>query len=502
MNKRILPFFFVLIALSTKGQDTFEKYYDAAGTATLKLNELASGNVFVGMAFEYGTSIVNAQGSVLHSKCYAVDTMLVIQSVKKISNNEFYFGSIYAQGLNAPDPGAHPLLGKMDSLGNVTMLNYYHLNVGANIGNAIGDLEVVSHKGVIGWDRDNRLMLLRADSNLMHIWSRAFDQEGVFHFTKELPSGDLLVGFELASGGASLMRTDANGNILWCKSYFRPDGRMHDAVIESDTSFVVVGYSPSPGQKVFLMNVNGNGDVLWCLGYNTVQPWNGLHPQVRIVKALDDNYVLLLSADRPWLLKTDLNGDTLWSRRFGVNAGSYSTADLLATADGGYMFDGEGYPWGMYIFKTDSLGHLPCSEAPPAPLHITQLFPVDSNITLTSVDGAVTYPAYALATMCNAITTLDGCTITSTPNPVLSNLDKPRIRPNPTTGRITVQFTDPLTAESYYSVYDTMGRLLYQRPLPQGQQTEEVDLSRFGQGTYVLKFTSPEGVCFERVVLE
>jgi hypothetical protein len=166
------------------------------------------------------------------------------------------------------------------------------------------------------------------------------------------------------------------------------------------------------------------------------------------------------------------------------------------------MFDGEGYPWGMYIFKTDSLGHLPCSEAPPAPLHITQLFPVDSNITLTSVDGAVTYPAYALATMCNAITTLDGCTITSTPNPVLSNLDKPRIRPNPTTGRITVQFTDPLTAESYYSVYDTMGRLLYQRPLPQGQQTEEVDLSRFGQGTYVLKFTSPEGVCFERVVLE
>jgi hypothetical protein len=74
--------------------------------------------------------------------------------------------------------------------------------------------------------------------------------------------------------------------------------------------------------------------------------------------------------------------------------------------------------------------------------------------------------------------------------------------PNPTPGRITVQFADTLMAESYYSVCDTMGRLLYQRPLPKGQQTEEVDLSRYGKGTYVLKFTRPEGVCVERVVLE
>jgi len=125
---------------------------------------------------------------------------------------------------------------------------------------------------------------------------------------------------------------------------------------------------------------------------------------------------------------------------------------------------------------------------------------VDSSITLTSVDGAVTYPAYAQDTTYAPITMLEGCNITHVP--VEHQVSKPRIHPNPTTGRITVRFTDPLTAESYYSVYDTMGRLLYQRPLPQGQQTEEVDLSRFGQGTYVLKFTSPEGVCFERVVLE
>ncbi|MBP8878543.1 MAG: T9SS type A sorting domain-containing protein, partial [Flavobacteriales bacterium] len=61
---------------------------------------------------------------------------------------------------------------------------------------------------------------------------------------------------------------------------------------------------------------------------------------------------------------------------------------------------------------------------------------------------------------------------------------------------------DPLQAESYYSVYDTMGKLLFQRRLPTGATQEEVDLSGFSPGTYVLRFTDRDGVCYERVVLE
>jgi hypothetical protein len=76
------------------------------------------------------------------------------------------------------------------------------------------------------------------------------------------------------------------------------------------------------------------------------------------------------------------------------------------------------------------------------------------------------------------------------------------IRPNPTPGRFTVEFPDPLMRDSYYSVYDATGRLLYQRPLPAGATLEEIDLSRFGRGTYVLRVTDPQGSCYERVVVE
>ena len=34
------------------------------------------------------------------------------------------------------------------------------------------------------------------------------------------------------------------------------------------------------------------------------------------------------------------------------------------------------------------------------------------------------------------------------------------------------------------------------------QGASEVDLSQFGSGTYVIKFTDKEGMCYERVVVE
>lgn len=76
------------------------------------------------------------------------------------------------------------------------------------------------------------------------------------------------------------------------------------------------------------------------------------------------------------------------------------------------------------------------------------------------------------------------------------------IGPNPNTGLFVLEFHEPVNAGSYYSVYDATGRLLLQRPLPSGATLEEVDLSRFGRGAYVLRVTDPEGVRHERVVVE
>ncbi|MBX2978327.1 MAG: T9SS type A sorting domain-containing protein [Flavobacteriales bacterium] len=370
---------------------------------------------------------------------------------------------------------------------------------------------------------------MKVSASLDPVWAKWFPNSGGFQFIKELPGGDLLAGINMDTAGAVVARMDADGNFLWLKSYIRPKGMVHDAVIESDDSFVITGftdsiastnpfipYPPTYHPRLFMMKLNGDGEVQWCRGYDSAPNlWYSRHPS-RLVKKLDGKYAMLATLGypqnnlffRPFLMKTDLNGDTLWTRSVGADGHDYFTMDLLAHSDGGLMFSGG--VWGNlpnmqtglpYIFKADSLGHFSCQER-QYPLQILDLFPTDSSFTLTSIDGATVHPAFVSDTTFAPIAVYDACLVTSVPPHHSSKQRSVRVYPNPTPGRFNLEFSDPLLRDSYYSVYDATGRLLLQRPLPTSATLEEVDLSRFGRGAYVLRVTDPEGVRHQQVVVE
>jgi hypothetical protein len=265
-----------------------------------------------------------------------------------------------------------------------------------------------------------------------------------------------------------------------------------------------------------MMNLNGDGEIQWCQGYDSAPHLWYARSASRIVETQDGNYTVLANLGypqnnffyRPFLMKTDLNGDTLWTRSMGKDGFDYYTQDLLAYSDGGFMLSGgvwgdlpQGRSSAATVFKTDSLGHFSCWERTHT-VEVTDLFPTDSSFVLTSVDGATAHPAFANDTTFAPTPTYDGCTFTTGIPPELGRSRKLSIRPNPTPGRITVSFPDPLQRDTYYSVLDATGRLLYQRPLPAGGTEEDIDLSRFGRGTYILRITDPDGQRNERVVVE
>ena len=403
----------------------------------------------------------------------------------------------------------HPAIARIDSLGNVQDLRYYDLDA-TGCQNDAGDLSLTANKGVITWGREWSFFALRADSNLAHVWSKHFDRIGGFQFIKELPGGDLIAGINMDTAGAVVARMDAAGNFIWCKSYIRPKGMVHDCLVESDSSFIITGTTDSTfafplplgyHPKLFMMKLDGEGGVQWCKGYDNPALWYARRGS-RIVRANDGNYVVLATyavGIRPFFMKTDQNGDTLWTRSIaGFGGYAFLPRDLINCMDGSWLINVSGL--GLDLYKTDPLGHLPCSDEPPHPLTVSDLFPVDSSFTLRAGDGAIamvatvgdtTYTQYPRGELCLWVG-----------QPPAPEVRKFNVRPNPSTGHFTVEFKDPLMAESYYAVYDAMGRLLYQRPLPIGATMEEVDLSRFGKGTYVIKLTDPEGVRYERVVLE
>ena len=530
MTKTALFAAMIALSCSINAQPTFEKFFPTGTSFRFTCHELTSGNLFTGLGCALGVSLLNDQGSLLNTRCYMPIPMSRVSSLSKLHDERFLFASSYRSDSCALSgsllvPRRHPSIGVMDTLGNVLEYRFYEMPQGCQ--NSVGDFTKTADDGVVAWGSDTSFFAIRVNADLSARWGKRFTGQGGFHFIKELPGGDLLAGINMETAGAVVARMDAEGNFLWCKSYMRPKGMMNDAIIESDSSFIITGYTdstqtniftplPSTFQpKLFMMKLDGNGEVQWCRGYmSSPYDWNTPKP-FRSIKTMDGNYLTFATLGnpgynqffRPLLIKTDTNGDTLWTSSVGRPGFGLFGMDLLECSDKGLVMTG--YIWGdlpqgnssaAYVFKADSLGRFPCWGQTHV-VQVVDLFPTDSSFTLTSVDGLLEQPAVANDTLF-PFNEFDGCTFTTGMPTRPSRSRAMSIRPNPNTGRFTVEFQDPLIAESYYSVYDALGKLLLQRAAAHGQRTQEVDLGRYGPGTYVIKFTDAEGTCYERVVVE
>jgi hypothetical protein len=504
-----------LLAQGIAAQQVFDRIYYGTAASKMNLLETDSDGILAAISWYPGISRIDESGDITYSTNYYGDSILTMASIRLRAENELYFVTGYRKDTCTSPPfglitRTYPVIGRMDTLGNITKLHYYDIN-SPLCTNMPADLEILGDGGVITWGRDAMFFVLKVDSIGLPVWSRSFSGVGSFQFVRELASGGLLAGINMDTAGGVVARMDAMGNILWAKSYFRPNGLVHDCFIESDSTYYVTGYTtnlPLASTNLYLMRLNELGEVQWCKGYgSSSSTWN-TDRDVRIEQTLDSNIVILATTSgRPLLIKMNMNGDTLWTKFGGASSHTYETYDLLVHSDGGFGYGGVIYgnlpqlaTGALYVFKTDSLGNHSCFNR-WYPTTITNMFPVDSSITLNYIDGAAAYPAFVNDTVFPPLDVYDACLITGLPEPSWKP-SRLRIRPNPNPGRFTVEFKDPLEAHSFYSVYDELGRLLYQRPLPTGKLQEEIDLSQFGKGMYVLQVTDPEGVRVERVVVE
>jgi hypothetical protein len=511
-------------------QQPFTKLFVSTSTYNVDLLEMPDQSILSGIACGRGYTILNSAGHLLQSTCFGGDTVLNFSSLALHGPTNICFSTTYYK-----DPCGtvgslvtkrrYPAIGLTDLSGSIINFRYYLIP--GNCTNSTFGLEILANKSVVTWGREKSNYILAVDSTLEPLWVKHYTGNGGVQVVKELANGDLLAGMNTVEAGAVVARLDASGNTIWSKSFVRPNGMIHDILAETDDTFIITGttdstaatnlFEPLPASfqpKLFMMKLDGDGTVQWCKGYNSAPNyWNTPKPS-RIVRTLDGNYAVLATLGypgsiifyRPFLMKTDQNGDTLWTRSVGRAGFDQYASDLLAVSDGGFVVSGgiwgdlpSNYSGLPLIFKTDSLGRSACWPR-HQPIEVVDLFPTDSSITLTYEEGVLGLPAFINDTLLGPMTIYSGCEFSTGIQRYTSS--PPRLYPNPTPGRFTVEFADPLMAESYYSLFDTMGKLLLQRPLPTGATLEEVDLSRFGAGSYVIKFTSPEGVCYERVVVE
>lgn len=179
----------------------------------------------------------------------------------------------------------------------------------------------------------------------------------------------------------ALLKTDATGNIQWTKTFdrqFIEEGLAVEQTI--DGGYIIGGRAlnvtgPNPptdhDSQVWILKTDSTGDTLWTKTYGG----NEHEYCTSIIQTQDSGYVLVGTKNSKmayppncfldcndfylssiWLLRTDSNGDTLWSHSF-IN-GSYGNC-VKQTLDNGFIiigtlvFDNQ---MDIILVKTNSTG--------------------------------------------------------------------------------------------------------------------------------------------------
>ena len=137
---------------------------------------------------------------------------------------------------------------------------------------------------------------------------------------------------------------------LWTKTFGGTDNDYaYDLKQTSDGGYILAGSGTfgSGWWDIYLVKTDTNGDTIWTRFFDAVGPdWASSVHQTD-----DDGYIIACDGFTD-VLKLNEFGDSLWSHDYGIIASS-----VWQTEDGGYVIGG-GASEGPCLIKTDSLGNV------------------------------------------------------------------------------------------------------------------------------------------------
>jgi hypothetical protein len=251
---------------------------------------------------------------------------------------------------------------KTDASGNVIWQHTFG-GAGYDEGRAViqthdGGYAVVGKTSSYGTGGDD-MWLVKTDANGGVQWQQTFggfsDDEGNAIIQTDdggfiLAGGsDSLIdgsGHQIDGGdGGWLVKTDANGVMIWDQTY--GDTKIKDCWIKDlvqtiDGGFALVGNTEEScwsRENIWLMKTEANGNVTWQQTYGGREAEWG----AAVIQTVDGGFALVghtnsfgAGGEHMWLVKTDANGGIQWHQTYG----GFDAQDLVQTTDGGFALVG------------------------------------------------------------------------------------------------------------------------------------------------------------------
>ena len=222
------------------------------------------------------------------------------------------------------------------------------------------------------WDLDRFQFTKLAQGAMDTLWTRFYGGNGYEIGTGVLETRDggfVLVGSTTSVGAGDcdvlLLKTDAAGNIVWQKTFGTDAWDSGNSIQGTqDDGFILVGTRHNGNDcDVYLIKTNSAGDSVWSKTFGDTGYDDG-----RSVRQTPDGGFIIAGCTTPpgatdkdlYLIKTNAQGDEIWSHTYGGNCDDVGNS-VQITPDGGYFIVGYTYLQGedncdVYLIKTDAEG--------------------------------------------------------------------------------------------------------------------------------------------------
>jgi hypothetical protein len=263
--------------------------------------------------------------------------------------------------------------------------------------------------------------IFKVDSNGFYKWGHLTPMVVPYSIKCTLDGGFIVVGWTGSLAGWAVEKYDSSGAGQWGKYYGSSstidiDDRFRDIIQLPDSDFIVSGSAPLSLAKLNHIN----GDTIWTRNFGI---WAN-----SVAYTYDHN--LIVADESGSIYKYDTSGLLLWYKNFS----NISLQDIKTTYDGGFVAVGAyfGSISQVLLIKTDSLGN------------VSSLIGIDENNIMQSISN---------------------------------------VFPNPVTNTSQLNFLNPKNETWHFSVSDITGRV-----------SEEKETT--GSTVVIEKGNKPQGVYF------
>jgi predicted secreted protein len=309
---------------------------------------------------------INSIGDTVWTKTFGGASMDGTHFVREASDHGYVLAG-YTESLGGG--GKNMYFIKTDSSGNAEYARTYATPL-MDVAYAFcetpdsGYIFVGYRDGPSGWVKGD-LWILKTDATLDTAWTREYGGAGEDYGVtiQQTLDGNYIIAGITSSFGANgknvwIVKIASNGDTLWTKVYGNNlEDVGYGVCSTSDSGYIVAGYINGTGQwtagDLWLLRTDANGDTLWTKIYGT----GGEDFGWDVYETSDGGYVVAgSSANQMWLLRTDASGDTIWTQKYG-GAGMEAALALGMTSDGGYIIGGYTTSFGFgsndfWIIKT------------------------------------------------------------------------------------------------------------------------------------------------------